>query len=134
MKIVRNGSCLAVIAEKEWQAIQAHDKLVQSAKWEERPTLPAEGQLYDFLVNLPTEDSVILDKPPAHTAAAARRFEATYHRPYVMHGAIGPSCAVGQWQDDALTVWTHSQGVYPLRRSIAEMLRLADGRIRCIHM
>jgi nicotinate dehydrogenase subunit B len=104
MKIARNGSYLAVIVEKEWQAIQAHDKLVQSAKWEERPTLPAEGQLYDFLVNLPAEASVILDKPPAYTAAAARRFEATYHRPYVMHGAIGPSCAVGQWQDDALTV------------------------------
>ena len=134
LKIVRNGSYLAVIAEKEWQAIQAHDKLAQSATWEERPTLPAEEQLYDFLVNLPTEDSVILDKPPAHTAAAARRFEATYHRPYVMHGAIGPSCAVGLWQDEALTVWTHSQGVYPLRRSIAEMLRLPDGRIRCIHM
>jgi nicotinate dehydrogenase subunit B len=133
LKIVRDGSYLAVIAEQEWQAIQAHDKLVQSAKWEERPTLPAEGQLYDFLVNLPTENSVILDKPPAHPAAA-RRFEAIYRRPYAMHGAIGPSCAVGLWQDDALTVWTHSQGVYPLRRSLAGMLRLPEGRIRCIHM
>jgi nicotinate dehydrogenase subunit B len=134
LKIVRNGSYLAVIAEKAWQAIQAHDKLVQSATWEARPTLPAAGQLYDFLINLPTEDAVVLDKPPAHTAAAARRFEATYHRPSVMHGAIGPSCAVGLWQDDALTVWTHAQGVYPLRRSIAGMLRLPDGRMRCLHM
>jgi CO/xanthine dehydrogenase Mo-binding subunit len=51
-----------------------------------------------------------------------------------MHGAIGPSCAVGLFKDGALTVWTHSQGVYPLRKSIAEMLRLPEDRVQCIHV
>jgi CO/xanthine dehydrogenase Mo-binding subunit len=37
-------------------------------------------------------------------------------------------------QDGQLTVWTHSQGVYPLRGAIAEMLRIAKDRVRCIHM
>jgi CO/xanthine dehydrogenase Mo-binding subunit len=50
-----------------------------------------------------------------------------------MHGAIGPSCAVGLFDNDVLTVWTHSQGVYPLRASIAEMLHLPPERVHCIH-
>jgi CO/xanthine dehydrogenase Mo-binding subunit len=51
-----------------------------------------------------------------------------------MHGAIGPSCAVGLFEDGALTIWTHSQGVYPLRDALAELLGLAKTQIRCIHM
>ena len=33
-----------------------------------------------------------------------------------------------------LTVWTHTQGVYPDRKAIAEMLRLPLERVRCIHV
>jgi CO/xanthine dehydrogenase Mo-binding subunit len=50
-----------------------------------------------------------------------------------MHGAIGPSCAVAWLKGGTLTVWTHSQGVYPLRRAIAEMLNLPQDRVRCVH-
>jgi CO/xanthine dehydrogenase Mo-binding subunit len=51
-----------------------------------------------------------------------------------MHGSIGPSCAVAVSENGILTVWSHSQGVYPLRNSIAEMLTLPESRVRCIHM
>jgi nicotinate dehydrogenase subunit B len=50
-----------------------------------------------------------------------------------MHASIGPSCAVGLFKDAALTVWTHSQDVYPSRKSIAEMLHLPEDRVRCMH-
>src|SRR6185295_15443842 len=63
-----------------------------------------------------------------------RTIEASYRRPYQMHGAIGPACAVGLWDRDRLTLWTHSQGVYPLRKAVAEMLRLPEDRVRCIHL
>jgi CO/xanthine dehydrogenase Mo-binding subunit len=38
------------------------------------------------------------------------------------------------FERDALTLWTHSQGVYPLRKSVAEMLRMPEERVRCIHL
>ena len=60
--------------------------------------------------------------------------EASYRRPYQMHAPIGPSCAVGLMRDGTLTVWTHTQGVFPLRKSIAEMLRLPDQQVRCIQV
>ena len=46
--------------------------------------------------------------------------EAAYRRPYQMHGSIGPSCAVALFQDGRLTVWSHAQGMFPLRTTIAE--------------
>jgi nicotinate dehydrogenase subunit B len=82
-------------------------------------------------VRLPHDDYVIRDTA---SGSGAWTLEATYRRPYQMHAAIGPSCAVAQAQDGALTVWTHSQGVYPLRGALAEMVRLPPEKVRCIHM
>ena len=61
---------------------------------------------------------------PAVRLPSGRTFEAVYHRPYQLHGSIGPSCAVRACRGGRLTVWTHAQGVYPLRDALAEMLRL----------
>jgi nicotinate dehydrogenase subunit B len=41
---------------------------------------------------------------------------------------------LSEYANDALTVWTHSQGVYPLRKALAEMLGLAEERVHCIHV
>jgi len=46
---------------------------------------------------------------------------------------MGPSAAVAQWVDSKLTVWTHSQGVFPLRSSIARILKMPESDIRTIH-
>jgi CO/xanthine dehydrogenase Mo-binding subunit len=51
-----------------------------------------------------------------------------------MHGAIGPSCGVGHFQDGKLTVWAHNQGAYPLRQAVSELVKLPEDQIRCIHM
>jgi nicotinate dehydrogenase subunit B len=130
LKIVRDGSYLAVIAEREYQAVSAMRALAKAASWTERPTLPAQAELYSELRRMPSQDSVLVDGK----ASAQWTLEATYRRPYQMHGAIGPSCAVGLLRDGLLTIWTHSQGVYPLRGAIAELLRMPKERVRCIHM
>jgi len=130
LKVVRDGSYVAVIATKEYQAIQAMRALADRATWSEA-TLP-QGDVHAYLTRLPAENTVILDRNAASLGAAA--LEATYHRPYQVHGAIGPSCAVGQLRDGKLTVWTHSQGVFPLRAAIAEMLGMPVESVHCIHM
>jgi CO/xanthine dehydrogenase Mo-binding subunit len=62
-----------------------------------------------------------------------RAYKARVTKQYLMHGSIGPSCAVAWFKDGTLTVWTHSQGVYPLRMGIAEMVGLPVAQVRCIH-
>ena len=133
LKVVRDGSFVAVVAAHEYEAIQAMRALAAAARWEERATLPEQAEFYAYLQKLPADVIVDLDRQ-AGVSPGARSFEASYRRPYQMHGAIGPSCAVALFKDGALTVWTHSQGVYPLRKSIAEMLRLPEDRVQCIHV
>lgn len=130
MKIVRDGSYVAVLAAREYQAVNAMRALARQAAWEERPSLPAQTELYAHLRRLPSQDSVLV----SGAKSAGWTAEAEYRRPYQMHGAIGPSCAVGLLREGIVTVWTHSQGVYPLRGAIAEMLRMPAERVRCIHM
>jgi len=133
LKVVRDGSFVAVVAAHEYEAIQAMRALAAAARWEERATLPEQAEFYAYLQKLPADVIVDLDRQ-AGVSPGAHSFEASYRRPYQMHGAIGPSCAVALFKDGALTVWTHSQGVYPLRKSIAEMLRLPEDRVQCIHV
>jgi nicotinate dehydrogenase subunit B len=132
LKIVRDGNYLAVIAEREYQAVVAMRALDRSAQWEESRTLPDPANLYATFQRLPAQ-SIVIAKGPAPSGGAGT-IEATYRRPYQIHGSIGPSCAIGLMENEAFTVWTHSQGVYPLQRAIAEMTRIPVERVRCIHV
>src|SRR5206468_5033321 len=112
---------VAVVAEQEWTAIQAMRVLATGATWQETPTLPDQTNLASALMALPSEDTVILEQ--GRSGEAGQAVEAIFTRPYLAHGSIGPSCAIAQTKDGSMTVWTHTQGVFPLRNAIAEMLR-----------
>jgi nicotinate dehydrogenase subunit B len=130
--VVRDGSFLGVIAEREEQAIKASLVLAESVRWVAGPPLPDEAHIYDHLLALPTEDKVVNEKQAALTEGV-KVIEATYRKPYMAHAAIGPSCAVAQLSDGKMTVWTHSQGVFPLRGNLAMALKMRPENIRCIH-
>ena len=112
VKVVRDGSYLGVIARGEWQAITAMRALAAAAEWSGGQALPDPATIFTTVRALPARDTVILDRR-AEQPAAARTLKARYLRPYGMHGSIGPSCAVAHLQDGVMTVWTHTQGVYP---------------------
>jgi nicotinate dehydrogenase subunit B len=134
LRIVHDGNFLAVIATGEFQAVQAMRALADAARWAEQPSLPVANDLPSFLTKLRAEDAVVLEQKATATPGDARTFEAVFTRPYQCHASVGPSCAVALFENDSLTVWTHTQGVYPDRAAIAEMLSLPLERVRCIHM
>jgi nicotinate dehydrogenase subunit B len=133
VKVIRNGNFLAVVAQKEFQSIKAMGALSAAAKWRETPGLPKQDDLPRILTSLPSQNSTIFERSDP-SAVGQRTIEATYTRPYQSHGSIGPSCAIAQSVDDATTVWTHTQGVYPDRQGIAEMLRMPAASVRLIHV
>jgi len=133
LKVVRDGSYLAVVAEREYQAVVAMRALAAAAAWDEQPSLAAVSPPDEFLRHTPARAIVDLDLR-SNANPGVQTLSASYLRPYQMHGAIGPSCAVGWLKDGSLTVWTHSQGVYPLRKAIAEMLSMPLERVRCVHV
>jgi CO/xanthine dehydrogenase Mo-binding subunit len=132
LKVVQDGRFLGVIAQREWQAVVAWRRLAQLARWNETPSLPLPDALYRSLRESPSDDTVIADRgqPPADPTTS---MNAVYRRPYQAHASIGPSCAVARASADTCTVWTHSQGVFPLRKAIAELIGLPPEQVRCIH-
>ena len=130
--VVRDGSFLGVVALREEQAIKARQALINSAKWTLGPELPDQAKIHDVLLALPAEDNVISDKQ-APMPEGANMIEATYRKPYIAHASIGPSCALAEFKDGKMTVWTYSQGVFPLRDHLSLGLKLPIADIRCIH-
>lgn len=131
LKVVRDGAFLGVIAEQEWTAIQAMRRLATLARWEETAQLPDEARLPEALMALPTRDTTILEV--GQPDAPAFTLDTLFTRPYLAHGSIGPSCAIAHLEGDAMTVWTHTQGVYPLRDALAALLAMPPEKVRCIH-
>ena len=133
VKVIRDGNFLAVVAKQQFQAIKAMAALSAAAKWKETASLPKQDDLPRVLMSLPSQDKTIFQaNNPSITGQ--KTLEATYTRPYQAHGSIGPSCAIAQFADGTTTVWTHTQGVYPDRAGIAEMLRVPPASVRCIHV
>ena len=133
VKVHRDGNFLAVIAEREYQAVVAMNALAAVTAWTEQEILPDPETIYDYLKSLPAKSDVILNRA-ATVPPAGKTLSATFKRPYQMHGSIGPSCAIAQFNDGELTVWSHGQGMFPLRASIAELLHLPKEKVRCIHV
>jgi nicotinate dehydrogenase subunit B len=133
LKTLRDGSYLAVIAEREYQAVAAMRALAAAAEWDEQSGLPDPASLFDTLAALPAQNVTVRDGS-GDMPADTKIIEASYRRAYQMHGSIGPSCAVGRFADGGLTVWTHSQGVFPLRAALAELTGLAPDKVRCVHL
>ncbi len=56
VKVIRDGNFLAVVANKEFQAIKAMHALSAAAKWKETPSLPKQDDLLHVLTSLPSQD------------------------------------------------------------------------------
>jgi nicotinate dehydrogenase subunit B len=133
MKVVRDGNFLAVLADREFRAVKAMEALAAAAQWDERETLPDAADFYSWLKQQPAKPIQIRYQiNPAELPV--KTVEAEYLRPHQMHASIGPSCAVASYDGDRLTVWSHAQGMFPLRAAIAQLLKLPPERVRCIHM
>ena len=135
LKVVRNGSFLGVIAEREDQALAAAAALESVAEWEVQNVLPGHENIYDWLVKAKSEDKEIHKKARSAGGEPAKVIEATYQRPYHMHASIGPSAAIATMgSDGTLTIQTHSQSVFETAPAIAKMLGLDPAKVRCQHM
>ena len=133
--LVRDGSFLGVIAGTDRVAVAAAQQLAQAARWTVRESLPDEDDLKGFLLSQPTEDQPVVRRPDAEAAAqAGRTLEAEYTRPFVAHGSMAPSCAIAHWEGDQVSVWTHSQGPFPLRRALATGLGLDPAQVTVRHV
>ena len=97
------------------------------------PELPDPAKIYEYLKSRPAQTAVVNEKK-GMVLASARVHEATYTKPYMSHGSIGPSCALAEFKDGQFTVWSHGQGMYPMRNDIAKGLKVPPSQVRCVHV
>jgi CO/xanthine dehydrogenase Mo-binding subunit/aerobic-type carbon monoxide dehydrogenase small subunit (CoxS/CutS family) len=141
-KIVKDGSFLGVIAEREEQAVTAMEKLAAYAVWESAAISSQQDNLYHEIETqidasyLVVDGTATIDPIPMiqEPADGTQTIKVTYTKPYHMHATIGPSSALAIMEDDELTIWGHSQGVFSPRDNIAQVLKMAPEQIHFIHI
>jgi nicotinate dehydrogenase subunit B len=137
VRVVRTGNYVAVICEREEQAIAAARQL--KAEWTP-PALapfPASAGLFDYIRRAtPTssEEPSVTGEPDAAFASAARVMEAEYEVPFQGHTAIGPAHALADPRDGQLTIYSNDMKPYGLRNGVAQFLGLPRDSVRVVYM
>ena len=132
IKVWRSGDFVGVCCEREYQAIKALEALRLSATWSEDDS-PIDQNWNESLPRFRSVDSEIEQGTRPAGVGDVIRVSATYSKPPIAHAAMGPSCAIALFDGNELTVWTHSQGVFPLRAALATALKISEERIIVIH-
>ena len=133
IELVRHGNFLAILGDDETAVDLAATFAATHVTWNnvEAPTaLQAEAS---WLRQRPAVDRPF-GAPETADAQGRQRFEATYSRGYLAHASISPSAGMAVFKDGVLTVWTHCQGVYPLRAALVKTLGLDASKIVVHHV
>src|SRR3981189_1025273 len=132
--VVRIADFVGVIAEREENAAKAAAQ--PKVPGRPPPTLPDLGDVETALRANPSTPRTLIDKGDvdAAIAAAAKPMPRTYVWPYQMHGSIGPSCAVADYQDGHIRVWSGTQNPHMLRADLALLLARPETEIDVIRM
>jgi nicotinate dehydrogenase subunit B len=132
--VVTIGDFVGVIAEREENAIKAAARL--KVTWKPTPTLPDLKDVETALRANPSTPRTLIDKGDVEAAitAAAKPMPRTYIWPYQMHGSIGPSCAVADFRDGHIKVWSGTQNPHLLRADLALLLARPESDIDLIRM
>ena len=136
VKVVREGNFLGVVASNEWDAIRGATAL--KATWSKSETLPDQARLWEHV----RATKVVKDEVTSNTGNTAEAMgkdgvkviKATYDFAIHTHGSIGPSCAVAEFKDGALTSWSASQATHTLRKQLAQMFSLPVEKVRCVYV
>jgi len=131
--IVRRGDYLAVVCEREEQAIEAARTL--NVEWSKPAPLfwASDDALFEHLRG---EKPKVTQAQPARgdveaaLAQAARVVEAKYDYPFQSHASMAPGCAVADVREGRAVVWSGGQKPYPLRHALAELLELPVENVR----
>jgi CO/xanthine dehydrogenase Mo-binding subunit len=133
IEILRDGNFLAILGADETTVEAVAAVAPGHVAWDGvDPINPAQEEAR-WLLQQPSLDRVV-GAPPADPAPVGRHREATFTRMHIAHASIAPSCALALYRDGHLTVWSHTQGVYPLKAALARTLKLDPAAISVKHV
>ena len=136
-RVVRIQNFLAVVAEREWDAVRAARAL--QCKWTAGTGLPDSTKEFDSMrASRVVRDQEIAKRGDLSALSAPapgmRALAASYRWPIQTHGSIGPSCGVADVRADRATVWSSSQNTHGFQTTCARLLGLERDRVRVIYL
>jgi nicotinate dehydrogenase subunit B len=137
IKIISRGNYVAVVCEREEQAVNAAKRLRVSWEKPSTPPFPTSEGLYQYLRNVtPTSSPApeVTGNPDAALASAATIVEAEYEFPFQGHTAIGPAHALADPSNGQMTVYSNDMKSYGLRRAVADFLQMPRDKVRVVWM
>jgi nicotinate dehydrogenase subunit B len=137
VKVVSKGNYVAVVCEREEQAIQAARQL--KVNWQKPATaaFPSSEDLYGFMRTAkPTSSTppTIVGNPDAAMMTAAKVVEAEYEIPFQGHTSIGPAHAMADPSNNQLTIYSNDMKSYGMREGVAQFLQIPKDRVRVVWM
>ncbi len=132
VEIIRHGDFIAILGADETVVDAAAAVAPGHVTWDGIDPINPSQEEARWLLQQPTIDQSLGAPRPNEPLQAD--YEASFSRMHVAHASIGPSCGLAVWRDGKLQVWTHSQGVYPLRAALARTLKLDPAAISVKHV
>ena len=135
VQTVRKGDYLAVISTTEWGAVKAARDIKVS--WKKGPDLPKKETIFQEWRQMPLAKEEVTQKVGdvnSVIGSGAKNIKATYNFPVQTHASIGPSCAVADYQNGKLTVWSASQATHSMQHELAVITGLPKDSIRLIYL
>jgi nicotinate dehydrogenase subunit B len=133
VQTVRKGDFLAVVTRSEWGAVKAARAI--QATWTPGPGLPEQATVFETWRKMPVAKEELtqnVGNAPAALDGSAKRIKATYDFAIQTHATIGPSCAVADFTDGKLTIWTSSQATHSMQHELVAITGLARDAIRLV--
>jgi CO/xanthine dehydrogenase Mo-binding subunit len=137
VKVVSKGNYVAVVCEREEQAIQAARQLKVNWQKPAMAPFPSSENLYSFMRSATPTSSTppsVVGNLDVAMKGAAKVIEAEYEVPFQGHTSIGPAHAMADPSNDQLTIYSNDMKSYGLRDGVAEFLKMPRDRIRVLWM
>ena len=135
VRVVRKDNFLAVVASNEWAAIKAARAL--QVTWSAGTGLPDSSQLMaEWRKGIPGKSEVSQRVGDVVQAikSSSKQIKASYDFAIQTHASIGPSCAVAEYQDGQLTLWSASQATHSMQAEVAAVTGVAKENIRLLYV
>ena len=131
IRIVRVGDFVAFVNDDETAVQRAATAAPAQAEWTGVRVLTPAHQEAAWFRDQPADDRHLGDPMPRSPTGTI--VTETYSRPFVAHAALAPSCALAEYRAGHLSIWSHTQGVYPLRNAVADILGLPRDQVTVRH-
>ena len=131
-RVIREKDVIAVVAEREWDAVRAARAL--KVTWTPPCTpFPAMETLHDHIRKAPAigaETPVNKGDVESALKGAHRVIQAEYEWPLQSHASMGPACAIADVRADGARIWTGSQKPHYVQTGTAKLVGLPPSSVR----